>query len=260
MARRYASASRSSGGSMTEEKEKNNWASHIWAIVIIGGIIFFTDSLGGKKRDADGHTPLSNAVYSDNIWLAKWLIFSGADINAPNSLGSNPLKSGGGWTPLHYAVATGNKRMVKLLIDKGAYVDSRENENKNSLYLATSLADVEMVKLLLSEGSDPNLKSDFGTPLHLAASCNDIERFKIAQELLKNKAYTDFWDQNGYTPLITAINGKNERMVELLLENGANANLSSNDGTRPLQWAFINKDQYIIDMLKEHHATIPQYR
>lgn len=68
------------------------------------------------------------------------------------------------------------------------------------------------------EHVDINTVSFMGPPLHFALGDNDFELVKL---LLDNGADPDLKDSDGYTTLDQAVEFKNKKMVSLLLEYGA---------------------------------------
>jgi len=64
-----------------------------------------------RKETADGFTPLSAAVFNNNIDLARLYLDRGADVNCFNNYGQGVL---------HMAVAHGNEEMLKLLLSRNA--------------------------------------------------------------------------------------------------------------------------------------------
>lgn len=140
-------------------------------------------------QDSYGHTPLHEAVTEGNVDVVSTLIDHGADIN---------VRSHSGWTPLHWAVWGRRKSVVRLLLSKGADVNARvlgygcttgwtpsywtstssflkdADETKvktgwTPLHLAAIQGDAGIVRVLLSEGADPNIAADsLCTPLHWA--------------------------------------------------------------------------------------------
>ena len=76
------------------------------------------------------------------------------------------------------AATHGNVRAVAELLAKGANVDAASNYRITPLFLAADKADLELVRLLLDHGADPNIiELQWGrTPLRAAAApWNDVE-------------------------------------------------------------------------------------
>ena len=74
---------------------------------------------------------------------------------------------------------------VKAALSKGEDVNSRDEENRTTLYMAVLKGDISMVKLLLKQpGIDVNNKESNGrTVLHIAVLQGNV---KIVHMLLSN--------------------------------------------------------------------------
>lgn len=79
-------------------------------------------------------------------------------------------------------------------------------------------ASLDMVKLLLESGADPNIYSLHGRPL-----CHVSDR-EIAQILVKNGADIDLWHHNGGSPLNFSVWKQEPDRTCMLLDLGANPN------------------------------------
>jgi uncharacterized protein len=120
-----------------------------------------------EARDADGNTPLINAVNKGDAENAKKLIDAGSDVNAASSTGVTPLMN---------AAGMGNKDIVQMLIDKGADVNAKTTSGYNALMSASLNGQEEIVRLLVARGADPKMKDLGGrTAADYAAEHNHKE-------------------------------------------------------------------------------------
>jgi hypothetical protein len=72
-------------------------------------------------------------------------------------------------TPLHLAASNDSKSEVELLLSKGTNVNVKNDVGWTPLHSAVAQGHKGMVELLLSKGAEVNAKTDNGhTPLHFA--------------------------------------------------------------------------------------------
>lgn len=96
---------------------------------------------------------------------------------------------------------------------------------------------VEMIKLLVAFGANPNLKSDAGLPI-LNAVSNEFYGFEIVEALVECGADINISEEDGRQAIHYA---RDVRMLELLLRHGADFNAVDVDGKTPLHF-FDNED------------------
>lgn len=133
--------------------------------------------IGLDVQDRHGHTPLHSAAGGGVYEMVSELLKHGADIRARDKNGA---------TALHSA-AKGLRRYrrsfpaVQVLLDNGAEINALDDEGRTALHWAViqgQSRDVDLnhdpvIKLLLENGADPNIrdKSGGGTALHWATYC-----------------------------------------------------------------------------------------
>lgn len=90
-----------------------------------------------------------------------------------------------GWTPLMWAVQNGPECVSTLLATGLVEVDRRDSQGKTALSLAVQWGhSVEVIRVLLHYGADPETKDDEGlTPLSVAMKRGLIVDFRMADEL-----------------------------------------------------------------------------
>jgi hypothetical protein len=117
------------------------------------------------------------------------------------------------------------------------------------LHLAAAGYRVEIVRLLLAAGADPNVagKHRHSTPLHYAADGYinspmwDAQRqVKTIRCLLEAGAEINAQDKNGATPLHRAVRTRCAAAVRWLLGVGADPALQNNSGSTPFHLAVQN--------------------
>lgn len=147
-----------------------------------------------ERTDGDwpGYTPLYYAVAKGNANAAELLLRSGADVNS-----TSPET---GWSPIFPAVS--EPSMTSLLLRYGASVRVSDSRKRTPLHTAAAegrTAEAGTVaRLLLEHGADPNAADEDGnTPLHVAAT---IANVPIVRCLLSWGANTSLPNAEGITP------------------------------------------------------------
>ena len=117
------------------------------------------------------------------------------------------------------------------------------------LHLAAAGYRVEIVKLLLGSGADPNAATNHRNsgPLHYAADGRtlapalDAERQVATIELLINAgARVNAQDKNGATPLHRAVRTRSAEAVRVLLKSGSNPRILNKPGSTAFHLAVQN--------------------
>lgn len=119
--------------------------------------------------------------------------------------------------------------------------------------------EIEKVKKFILVGADVNLKDKCGmTALHFAAQVQSVE---IASMLINSGAKIDEVDNNGNTPLSTAILNyiSDLSLIELLLKNGANPLIKNNYGETPISLAALIGNRELSVFFEEIPLRILSY-
>lgn len=103
----------------------------------------------------DGQTPLGLASFFVQPACVALLLERGADVEAASR---NPMRV----RPLHAAAAGHSLEIVRLLLAAGADPNVRQQAGFTPLQAAALHGDLEMVEVLLDAGADPALRSDDG--------------------------------------------------------------------------------------------------
>lgn len=136
---------------------------------------------------------------------------------------------------LCYAIKNEKNEISKFLIE------SCRDLNKKSilgypLMYAVSGENIYLVELLLQKGANPNISN------YLAVACEN-QNLKMLKLLVEYKADTNHTDDNGRTPLFSAIEATkaNKEIIRFLMANGADIHKEDNSGISPLSFAESNK-------------------
>lgn len=152
--------------------------------------------------------------------------------------------------PLHLAVFRGETETVKTLIENGEDVNYFWVQHRYTpLEFATILGDLDIMRLLLDNGANPDRLVDGYLDMPALRYADDVE---IAQLLLDRGAYAKSWV--GETPLLTVLaqKGINIDVVKLLIANGADVN-AYGEGGAPLHEA---KNAGIAQILIDNGADV----
>jgi ankyrin repeat protein len=142
---------------------------------------------GGAKiddRDPDGVTALIVATLNAHFDVAAYLVKAGADVNRWDWWGRTPL-----WATVDYNT-----------LPRGGRADRPTADETTSL---------EMIKILLAAGANPNARLKFEVPMR------DISPDRGADQI----------QSTGMTPLLRAAKGGDAEAVDLLLKAGARVDL-----------------------------------
>jgi len=174
-----------------------------------------------------GMTALLFAARQNDLDSAGVLLTAGAGVNDPASDGS---------TPLLVAVLNGHFKLATFLLDHGADPSGADHKGEAPLYAAVDLHDLdwstrsappreamdslEMIKVLLARGANPNAEVTKKIPLR------------------GNAMFDRRWlNTNGVTPLIRAALSGDAELMRLLLAHGADPKITTADHTNALMVA-----------------------
>lgn len=174
--------------------------------------------------------------------------------------GANPNE--GETAPIHAAAMLGEVIALKLLLDSNVEIDYTNHAKAShcagytALMYATIRNHADAAKFLLHKGASVNLKSIEGTTaLHVAAArCRNCV---ILQHLLAENADVHARDNDGMTPLNIASSNGFLEAAEFLLEYGADVNtVDSRKLETPLMHAVVGSHETVVDMLLRRGASI----
>ena len=192
-----------------------------------------------NARRNDHQTPLHVASYFGFVEIVRLLLDRCADpeANAESDMGEKPLhKVSYG----KYRSQENGVRVAQLLLERGADVNTRRNDGWTPLNVASYFGIVEIVRLLLDHGADPeaNAEGDMGEkPLHKVScgkSRSQEDGVRVAQLLLECGADVNSRRNDRWTPLhIASWSGKFE-VVQVLIDHTAEVDAVDDLGKTPL--------------------------
>jgi uncharacterized protein len=188
-------------------------------------------------HDSEGLSPVLAAAFAGHAKLASRLGASAA--GTENGL------------DFFDAAAVGNVTAVRAAMTaERAAVDDRGPDGYTSLHLAAAFGHLEVARLLMGRGADPNavtLNSDRLTPLHSAVAAKHRD---TASLLLALGASPNNVQRGGFTALHIAARDGDEAIVDMLLLRGADATRRSDDGKTPIDLAVENGHGALAGLLR----------
>jgi ankyrin repeat protein len=129
---------------------------------------------------------------------------------------------------------------------------------------ATSRLKLQMVELLLAQGADVNLRTDFGEmPLHAAVDYADEDMVRLllthgadVDGRVKRNTDAGPGPVEGETPLHYAAIGGRVELVSLLLARGAEVNACDDGDDTPLHGAALRGHREVVELLVTHGADV----
>ena len=179
----------------------------------------------------DLEAKLGQASEEGNVLrVRKLLSFALVDVNSAMIWGDT-LRTN---TPLNVAAFWGHQGVVKALLDGGANPYKEDAFGFTALEMAVLNNEKDVIRLLTSAGTDPNVTNSTGnTPLH-TAMCTRSSIYKVLLEL---GAELDKTNGDGNTPLHLAALEGNKKKVKFLLQKGADRTKRNEAGHTPLSLA-----------------------
>lgn len=157
--------------------------------------------------------------------------------------------------PLHYAIQFKNIEATKVLLSSGSNVNLKDKDSHNSLHLAIYSKNLEIVNLIIDKHPAINSQINTGeTSLHIA--CN-LELQSIVQKLLEVGADPNIKDnEHELTPLNYAVNLNNTEIVKLLIKYKANINSQDFYGRTVYHYVVQEGNYDIFFILTMAHSLI----
>ncbi len=152
----------------------------------------------------------------------------------------------------------GNLGKIKMLIKNGANIDVIDNRGLTALVGASTNGKLEVVKYLISQGADINIRTkaknnnDF-TALIMASGGGHLEVVKF---LVANGANVNDKTKGGGTALMAASANGHLSVIKFLISKGANINAKTNDGGTALIMASAYGHIEVMNYLIENGADV----
>ncbi|XP_063164944.1 ankyrin repeat, SAM and basic leucine zipper domain-containing protein 1 [Candoia aspera] len=156
-----------------------------------------------------------------------------------------------GWTPLMYAASVANVELMHLLLGRGANASFEKDHYTVLMAACTAYGSEEQilksVELLLSRNANPNAACKKKmTPLMYAAREGHPQ---VVALLVAHGSQVNAQDESGYTALTWAARQGHKKIVFKLLELGADKSIQTKDGQTPGEIAKNNRHSELFSLL-----------
>jgi len=154
----------------------------------------------------DASDALVTAAAAGRIDVIVTLLESGVPVDAADSTALTPLAA---------AVEAGKTEAVKYLLEKGAHPNARDSGGQSVLDKARAFDTNFLVDVLLAAGA----KGDLFDAIRLG----DLAAVKslATPAAVNQRKVDDYIPDNGYTPLMAAVQGSRLEIIQILVERGA---------------------------------------
>ena len=127
--------------------------------------------------------------------------------------------------------------------------DEEEEEVEDSVLSAASDGDVELLRKMLDEGGDANMRdSENRTALHFTCGYGEL---KCSEALIQAGANVNAKDMKDNTPLHYAAGYGKKECVALLIDSGASSTTLNSEKKSPMDVARLNKQTAVYSLLEE---------
>jgi ankyrin repeat protein len=186
-----------------------------------------------EVRNIDGNTPFMEAVKTGLMPTIEKLAANGADPNTRNIRGD---------TPLHTAVTADRQDIVTQLLRMRANIHARNTSNRTPFQLSLGISS-RMTSVLLTRDRI-NTPDDMGNSvLHIAL--HEKSSPEIIKAIISRGGRINTVDNNGKTPLRTAVDLGLLEQAKILADAGADPFLSAVDNKSPADIAFTKGEPCI---------------
>ena len=229
-------------------------------IGVRAGSVEFVDLLIQNGADingkfADDQTPFAIAILgikgSVKPDMIKYLAEHGANLDEIFDLGDNVTT-----TALNICITMGRIDLMRILLEHGANPNIQDNRGRVPLLLASLLGniDAEDVTCLLDAGSDVNAHDEKGLTVLMwtILTRDNSAKFMISALIQTGGLRTENGEKfAGFCYAVSALKRENQLdIVRLLVERGADVKLRAKNGMNALSYAAMNFDNEIMSILK----------
>jgi ankyrin repeat protein len=197
-------------------------------------------------RDAEGASPLDDAVWRGTPEAVAILLSHGAHLNDPDTQT--------GATPVNEAAFKGNTPVVQFLLQFHPDLEIPDGRGYGPLDNAIRMGKEDSALLLLDAEPKDRLTAQFLEKIMNEAVSKNQAR--VADALLRQGVSVNSTLPSGSTPLGVAAFAGAVDVVRVLLARSANPDLSDSDGAAPLWSASLKGYDAIAGTLLDHGAAV----
>ena len=203
----------------------------------------------GANPEESKIAPIHAAAMSGDLEAITLILSRNVDINHTD-------QNSAGYSALIYAIIKNRVDVVKCLLANGANVNHKTIEGSTALHgAANTRGNKDMLLLLIEARADVNARDvDGNTALNLAS----VNGFLGASALLlDSRADVNTADERCFeTPLMNAVIGNHQDVVQMLLSRGASLELRNRSGMTALTFACTRGNLNIVRSLLGKGADV----
>lgn len=182
-----------------------------------------------------------------------------ANVNQKPQRANPKLQNKDNGSPLSHALKSGNIEIVRLLLNAGAKIELNPSWDRESLFFAVNKGYIDIIKLILVEGTDIGILNEGETMLHAAARYGQRDIVECLLDIATKKgiqqSYIDTRNQNYDTALHIAASKGCTDIVRLLINTSADINVKNGRQETPLHKAVISNKLDTVNLLLQAGAN-----
>lgn len=205
-----------------------------------------------NAEDSRGWTPLIYAAQTGSVAIVRKLIEAGANVNHRTS-----TKRGS--TVLCFAVGGGNTNVIQAVLDRGADINGKSRDGTTPLILAANKGWLNLTEFLLAKGADVDLfglVDSRGWTWNALIAAVDKGHLDVVRVLLKHGSNPNATNNNGLTAFMEVAKRPHPEAVKLLIQSGANVNAAGPKGHTALILAAYNGRMENVRLLLDAGADV----
>ena len=233
-----------------------------------------------ETKNDEVRSPLLVASISGELTTVKMLVEAGADVRATDAKRNTCLifaahhghtdtvrylvslpevdlnhQESTNCTALHVAVQVKHADVVEVLINAGADIETKNDEVRSPLLVASISGELTTVKMLVKAGADVRATDDErNTCLILAAYFGHTDTVRYLVTL--PEVDLNHQESTNCTALHFAVQEKHADVVEVLIDAGADIETKNDEGRSPLLVASISGELTTVKMLIKAGADV----